>query len=102
MGCCSGTVVSVDRDAEAAPVSQSGAQGSQRTADAIDHVEGSERLRYTVHIALKPGTLDVDGRAASLLPGMSIKAEILTGKRRIIDFLLAPLREHMHDAMRER
>jgi len=34
------------------------------------------------------------------LPGMSVKAEILTGKRRIIDFLLAPLRERMHDAMR--
>jgi HlyD family secretion protein/hemolysin D len=101
-GLLSGTVVSVDRDAEAAPVSQSGVQGSQRTADAIDQVEGSERLRYTVHIALQPEALDVDGHPASLLPGMSIKAEILTGKRRIIDFLLAPLREHMHDAMRER
>jgi hemolysin D len=101
-GLLSGTVLSVDRDAEAAPVSQSGVQGSQRPADAIDQVEGSERLRYTVHIALQSGELDVDGRPASLLPGMSIKAEILTGKRRIIDFLLAPLREHMHDAMRER
>jgi len=101
-GLLGGTVRSVDRDAEAAPVNPSGAQGSQRTADETDHVEGSERLRYTVHIALQPGTFDVDGRAASLLPGMSIKAEILTGKRRIIDFLLAPLREHMHDAMRER
>lgn len=101
-GLLGGTVVSVDRDAEAAPVNQSGVQGSQRSADAIDHVEGSERLRYTVHIALQTGALDIDGRSASLLPGMSIKAEILTGKRRIIDFLLAPLREHMHDAMRER
>jgi HlyD family secretion protein/hemolysin D len=101
-GLLSGTVTSVDRDAEAAPVSQSGVQGSQRAADATDQVEGSERLRYTVHIALQPGALDVDGRPANLLPGMSVKAEILTGKRRIIDFLLAPLREHIHDAMRER
>ena len=46
--------------------------------------------------------INVDDRAAPLLPGMSVKAEILTGKRRIIDFLLAPLREHEHDAMRER
>ena len=99
-GLLSGTVVSVDRDAE--PVSQPAVQGSQRAADAIDHVEGSERLRYTVHIALEARSLDIDGRVGSLLPGMSIKAEILTGKRRIIDFLLAPLREHMHDAMRER
>jgi hemolysin D len=101
-GLVSGTVMSVDRDAEATPVSQPAVQGSQRAADAIDHIEDSERLRYTVHIALQPGSLDIDGRLGSLLPGMSIKAEILTGKRRIIDFMLAPLREHMHDAMRER
>jgi hemolysin D len=101
-GLLTGTVMSVDRDAEAAPVSQPAVQGSQRAADAIDHVEGSERLRYTVHIALQAGSLEIDGRSVSLLPGMSVKAEILTGKRRIIDFLLAPLREHMHDAMRER
>ena len=101
-GLLSGTVLSVDRDAEAAPVGQSGVQGSQRAADTTEQVEGSERLRYTVHIALAAGTFDVDGHAANLLPGMSVKAEILTGKRRIIDFLLAPLREHMHDAMRER
>jgi HlyD family secretion protein/hemolysin D len=101
-GLLGGTVTSVDRDAEAAPVNQSATQGSQRTADSTDEVEASERLRYTVHIALQKTALDIDGRAATLLPGMSIKAEILTGKRRIIDFLLAPLREHMHDAMRER
>jgi len=101
-GLLKGTVTSVDRDAEASPVGQAGVQGSQRPADETDHVEASERLRYTVHIAFQPGTLDVDGRPAKLLPGMSVKAEILTGKRRIIDFILAPLTEHVHDAMRER
>jgi HlyD family secretion protein/hemolysin D len=101
-GLLRGTVISVDRDAEAAPVNPAGVQGSERKADETDRVEGSERLRYTVHIAFQPGTLDVDGRPALLLPGMSVKAEILTGKRRIIDFILAPLREHTHDAFRER
>jgi hemolysin D len=101
-GLLAGTVISVDRDAEATPVNASGAHGSVRAADEIDHVEASERLRYTVHIALEPGTLDIDGRPAKLLPGMSVRAEILTGKRRIIDFILAPLNEHIHDAMRER
>ena len=101
-GLLKGRVLSVDRDAEASPVNQNAAQGSQRTADETDHVEASERLRYTVHIAFQSGTLDVDGRPARLLPGMSVKAEILTGKRRIVDFILAPLREHMHNALRER
>ncbi|CCE01214.1 HlyD family type I secretion periplasmic adaptor subunit [Bradyrhizobium sp. STM 3809] len=101
-GLLGGKVTSVDRDAEAAPVNPNGVQGAERQADQTDRVEASERLRYMVHIALDRATLDVDGRAAALVPGMSVKAEILTGKRRIIDFLLAPLSEHVHDAMRER
>ena len=101
-GLIEGTIASIDRDAEAGPVNQSPVQGSVRPADETDRVEGSERLRYMVRIALKQNTLDIDGKPAHFLPGMSVKAEILTGKRRIIDFILAPLREHMHDALRER
>ena len=76
-------------------------QGTLRSADQTDAVEMSERLRYTVRVGLASDPLVVDGRPAALVPGMSVKAEILTGRRRIIDFLLAPLREHMHDALRE-
>ena len=100
-GLLRGKVISVDRDAEATPVGEL-AQGTQRAADEISNEEASERLRYTVHVAIEPGSLKVDGRPAVLLPGMSVKAEILTGQRRIIDFLLAPLREHLHDGLRER
>lgn len=102
-GLLKGTVLAIDRDAEVTPVNQAQeAQGSQRSADEIQNVEGSERLRYTVHIAIADTPFNVDGRPAALLPGMSVKAEILTGKRRIIDFLLAPLSEHIHDSMHER
>ena len=45
---------------------------------------------------------DVDNHPAILLRGMSVKAETLTGKRHTIGFVLATLREHTHDAMRER
>jgi hemolysin D len=100
-GLARGTVLSVDRDAEASPINPV-VQGSRRLADEIDNVESSERLRYTVHIALEPGSLKVDGHPATLLPGMSVKAEILTGKRRIIEYLLAPLIMHRHEAMKER
>jgi hemolysin D len=94
-------VLSVDRDAEATPVNQA-VQGTLRAADGIDNVELSERLCYTVHIAMEPGSLNVDRRPATLLPGMSVKAEILTGKRRIIEYLLAPLTLYAHDSMKER
>uniref|UniRef100_Q07SP5 Membrane fusion protein (MFP) family protein n=1 Tax=Rhodopseudomonas palustris (strain BisA53) TaxID=316055 RepID=Q07SP5_RHOP5 len=101
-GLLDGKVIAIDRDAEVAPVNQSGTHGAQRAADETDNVQGSERLRYMVRIALEPGNFLIQDRAAVLLPGMSVKAEIITGKRRIIDFVMAPLREHMHDAMRER
>ena len=35
-------------------------------------------------------------------PGMAVTAEIKTGRRRVIDYLLAPLREYVHDGLRER
>ncbi len=101
-GLLSGRVLSVDRDAEAAPPGSPPGQGSLRAADEADKIEASGRLHYTVRIALEPGSLMVDGKPAHLMPGMSVSAEILTGKRRIIDFVLAPLSEHLHDAFRER
>ena len=94
-------MLSVDRDAEAIPVNQA-VQGTLRAADGIDSVELSERLRDTVHISLEPGSLNVDGRPAALLPGMSVNAEILLGKRRIIEYLLAPLTLYVRDSMKER
>lgn len=100
-GLMRGTIKSVDRDAEAPPTGQ-GAQGSERAADGMANLEASDRLRYDVHIALSGNSLMVDGRPVVLLPGMSVKSEILTGRRRIVDFLLAPLAEHIHDGLRER
>jgi multidrug efflux pump subunit AcrA (membrane-fusion protein) len=53
-------------------------------------------------IALERATLLVDGRDQPITPGMAVTAEIKTGRRRVIDYLLAPFREYAHDGMRER
>ena len=37
-----------------------------------------------------------------LLPGMSVSAEITTGKRRIIEFFLDPLMTHVDDSLKVR
>jgi HlyD family secretion protein/hemolysin D len=100
-GLARGRVLSIDRDAETMPTGQV-QEGSQRAADAIGNIAASENLLYTVHVALDRNSLQVDGRPAALVPGMSVKTEILTGQRRIIDYLLAPLAEYRHDALRER
>ena len=33
---------------------------------------------------------------------MSLSAEIKTGRRRVIDYLLSPLQQHAQEALRER
>ena len=41
-------------------------------------------------------------RWCDLTPGMALSVEIRTGKRRVIDYLLNLLRQHMGEGMRER
>lgn len=57
---------------------------------------------YAARIALDRETLDVDGRASRLTPGMTVTAEIKTGRRRIADYLLSPLSRRAQEAMHER
>jgi hemolysin D len=44
----------------------------------------------------------VDGVTVHLTPGMALNAEINTGKRRVIHFLLDPLVRGVTESMRER
>ncbi|MFM7657737.1 MAG: hypothetical protein ACKO5Z_04020 [Burkholderiaceae bacterium] len=46
--------------------------------------------------------MDVNGRNVPLQPGMAVTAEINTGKRRVIEYLLSPLVEHVSESLRER
>ena len=102
-GLLKGHVISVAQDAEPqANPNESTAFGSQRKADQSLNIEGSERLLYTVRISIEPGTLKLDGKPAPLMPGMSVRAEIKTGSRSILEFLIAPLAEYMSQSMKER
>ncbi|HET9645295.1 MAG TPA: HlyD family type I secretion periplasmic adaptor subunit, partial [Burkholderiaceae bacterium] len=46
--------------------------------------------------------INVDGKRVRLSPGMNVTAEIKTGRRRVIDYLLSPVREHLNDSLKER
>jgi len=59
-------------------------------------------LVYSVKLALLQGGIRVDGESGTLSPGMGVVAEINTGERRIIDYLLSPLLRYRQEAMRER
>lgn len=57
---------------------------------------------YSARIALERTEMSIDGRTTALAPGMAVTAEIKTGRRRILDYLLSPLARHLQEALRER
>jgi len=59
-------------------------------------------LAFPATVRLAQRFINVDGKAVPLLPGMAVSVEIKTGKRRVIDYLLSPLRELASEAGRER
>ncbi|EGQ9299458.1 HlyD family type I secretion periplasmic adaptor subunit [Vibrio vulnificus] len=59
-------------------------------------------LVFPAQVQLKKNNIVIDGQTVELTPGMSVVAEIKTDKRRVIDYLLSPIREYQAEALRER
>lgn len=59
-------------------------------------------LVYPTRISIKQKSIPAAGGEILLGPGMSITAEIKTGKRRIIQYLVAPLNEYVDESFGER
>ncbi|MNK87021.1 Hemolysin secretion protein D, chromosomal [compost metagenome] len=70
------------------------------TADAVN--DEKRGAIFPVTLNLSATTIDVDGRPIKLSPGMNLTAEIKTGKRRIIEFLLSPVQRATAESLRER
>lgn len=70
------------------------------TADAVtDEKRGAI---FPATLALNATQIDVDGKAIRLSPGMNITAEIKTGQRRVIEYLLSPIQRAGNESLRER
>lgn len=70
------------------------------TADAVtDEKKGSY---YPAILTLNQKSMDIDGKRIALSPGMNITAEIKTGQRRVIEYLLSPVRRAGSESLRER
>jgi hemolysin D len=70
------------------------------TADAVtDEKKGSY---YPATLTLAQKDMLIDGKRVPLSPGMNVTAEIKTGKRRIIEFLLSPVQRAGSESLRER
>jgi hemolysin D len=58
-------------------------------------------LAYPARVSMAETTMLVGSKKIPLTPGMSVTVEIKTGKRRIIDYILAPLQEYQDESLRE-
>lgn len=68
--------------------------------DAMTHEQLG--LVYTALISLDKHTLTIEGKTIHLTAGMNVTAEIKTGKRRVLDYLLSPLQTKIDESFRER
>jgi hemolysin D len=59
-------------------------------------------LVYSMSLLMEKNTLQVDEREVKLMPGMQVTAEIITRQRRIIEYFLSPLQQHLQESVRER
>ncbi len=70
------------------------------TADAVtDEKRGSY---YPATLTLSQKDMLIDGKRVNLSPGMNITAEIKTGQRRVIEYLLSPIQNAGQTSLRER
>jgi len=59
-------------------------------------------LIYAARVRLSRNFIDIEGRRQVIGPGMAVQAEIKTGARRIIQYLLSPISQTVGEAGRER
>ncbi|NTW08740.1 MAG: hypothetical protein HGA28_04140 [Anaerolineaceae bacterium] len=57
---------------------------------------------FQVRVKLDRGSLMVDQREVNLSPGMAVSAEVMTDKRRVIAYLLDPVRRTTNESFREK
>ena len=68
-----------------------------------DAIEDEKRgLLYSTRIRLKENSIKVGGKQIPLSPGMSVRAEVKTDKRKVIDYFLSPLQQYQDESLGER
>ena len=70
------------------------------TADAVN--DEKRGAIFPATLTLQRSTIDVDGKRIRLSPGMNVTAEIKTGRRRVIDYLLSPVQQAVSESLGER
>jgi hemolysin D len=70
------------------------------TADAVN--DEKKGAIFPAVLSLGQSSINVDGKRIALSPGMNVTAEIKTGKRRVIEYLLSPIQKTVTESLGER
>ncbi|MFQ5467559.1 MAG: HlyD family type I secretion periplasmic adaptor subunit, partial [Kiloniellaceae bacterium] len=70
------------------------------SADTIRDEQGESF--YRVYLRTDKNTLLHQGKELPIIPGMTATAEVLTGKKSVLDYLLKPILKARNRALRER
>jgi hemolysin D len=100
-GLIHGKVLRVSQDAIARDRPQDKSD-TRPSADSDTSEPKNQELVYAARASLDRTQMQIEGRLVDLTPGMAITAEIKTGSRRVIEYLLSPLLRYKHGSLRER
>lgn len=98
-GLIEGKVIGLNHDT-VTPPSANGA--TKHASDSEENQTASATPSYVARIQLTRNWMDTESGHIALGPGMTVTAEIHTGRRRIISYLLSPLQAEMSESMHER
>jgi hemolysin D len=96
-----GTVMEVSRNATTAADRRTADTGAADTG-AAESGAGAGPTTYVARISLQRSYMTVEGVRRPLTPDMAVTAEIRTGRRTIIDYLLSPLARKTQESLHER
>jgi hemolysin D len=77
-------------------------QSSAKSQPEDDKRSGSADSAYVARISLAETSVETEQGPLPLEPGMTVTAEIKTGQRHLISYLLSPFMRYRHEALRER
>ena len=101
-GLLHGKVLNVYQDAIVQNTPQNSASRQPRDTGNETSEPKGQALVYMARVSLDQAKMQIDDRLVSLSPGMAVTVEIKTGSRRVISYLLSPIKKHVSQAMRER
>jgi len=101
-GLLHGTILGISQDAITRDKPGDGTGDKALGSESTSSEPRGQELLYAARISLDHTQLEIEDKSVNLSPGMAVTAEIKTGRRRIISYLLSPLTRCRHDSLRER